>query len=297
MQPEITVSIVNTNNRDVAVQCLESIYAACPELSLEIIVVNNACEDGSSEAIRDQFPNIKIIDHPEMLGFSTNNNLAFNQASGRYLMLLNDDTIVQPGTFQIMLSYMDENPTVGVIGATLLNLDGSKQKSYDHSPHPLYDGLQPLSEILFPLPKAGSEPLEVANVSGACMMVRTEVANQVGFLDPRFDPLYSEEVDWCYRINKAGWKIIHHPGAKVIHLLGLTMNRNPVGRYERIFEKKALFFRKHHGPVAVFLYKISLFAVNIVKSIAWTILWLVRKKEASTELKIHYNMVRKALFL
>ena len=103
---------------------------------------------------------------------------------------------------------------------------------------------------------------------------------KIGYLDTRFDPLYSEEVDWCYRIWKAGWKIFHLPDAKVIHLGGATMNRHPVKRYERIFEKKALFFRKHHGIVALTLYKVSLFGINLVKSIVWATLWFLRNLPA-----------------
>jgi GT2 family glycosyltransferase len=212
-------------------------------------------------------------------------------------MLLNDDTIIKPGAFQEIISYLDGHPDVGVVGASLLNLDGTNQQCYDYSPHPIYDGFRPVSEFLLPIPKSHEKPLDVANVCGACMVVRTPIAKTVGYLDTRFDPLYSEEVDWCYRIKKAGWNIRHLPSAEVIHLAGATMNRIPIHRYERIYEKKALFFRKHYGQGAVNVYKFSLFVNNLVKAILWTLIWGFRRNAVRDEVKIHWNIVRRALYL
>jgi len=297
MLPDISISIINTNNLKFVLQCLASVYETAGNLDLEIYVVNNACTDGSTDSIRETYPRIKIIENFNKLGFSTNNNLSFAQASGRYLMLLNDDTIVNTNAFQALVEFLDSHPEAGAAGACLINPDGSPQKCYDHTPHPLYDGFQPLSEYLFPLRRNNGLPLEVANVDGACMVVRASAAKDVGYLDTSFDPLYSEEVDWCYRIRKAGWKIYHIPAAQVVHFGGMTMNRAPIGRYERIFEKKALFFRKHYGKWAVGAYKVSLFGANLAKSIIWGILWGLGKKAAKNEVKIHWNMVRRALFL
>lgn len=296
-QPDISISIVNTNNREVVLQCLASVFETSSDLDLEVIVVNNACTDGSTQAIATRYPQVRLIEHSQMLGFSTNNNLAFAQACGRYLMLLNDDTIVQPGAFQAMVAFMDSHPEAGVVGALLLNADGSFQKCYDHNPHPLYDGLQPLSEYLFPLPPSHGLPLQVGTVHGACLMVRRSAAETIGYLDTRFDPLYSEETDWCFRFRKAGWKVYHLPAARVIHLEAKTMNRAPVKRYERIFEKKAVFFRKHYGWGTVALYKTCLFGINLAKALVWSLLWGTGKKSADDEAKIHWNMVRRALFL
>lgn len=296
-RPDITVSIVNTNNRELVLQCLTSLYTTAGVLNLEVFVVNNACIDGSTDAILRKFPQVKIIEHSEMLGFSTNNNLVFSQAKGRYLMLLNDDTIICPGAFQTMVTYMDLHPDTGVVGANLLNVDGTMQACYSHSPHPLYEGLQPLSEILYPLPMSKGMPLEVANVCGACMLVRASVVSEIGYLDPLFDPLYSEEIDWCFRFKKSGWKVYHLPEAQVIHLEGTTMNRSPIGRYERIFEKKAIFYRKHYGWGTLAVYKTTLLLSNLIKSIAWGILWGMGKKDAGLEVKTHWNMARRALFI
>jgi GT2 family glycosyltransferase len=297
MQLDISISIINTNNRDITLQCLRSIYETAGDLNLEVFVVNNYCQDDSNEAIRAGFPQVKTIDNDRILGFSTNNNLVFSQANGRNLLLLNDDTILRPGSLQKMLTFMDKYSDVGVVGANLINPDESSQKSYDRSPHPLYDGLQPISEWLVPLPSSNGAPLEVGYVCGACMLVRGEAAKKVGLLDTSFDPLYSEEVDWCFRIQKAGWKIYHLPEALVVHFGGSTMNRMPTNRYQRIFEKKALFFRKHYSPTAVAIYKSSLLSINLIKVVIWGILALFGKSGARAEIEIHWNMVRCSLLL
>jgi GT2 family glycosyltransferase len=297
MQPDITISIVNTNNRDMTIHCLESVFSTQGDLQIEVVVVNNACTDGSSDAIQKAYPQVKILENEKKLGFSTNNNLALNQACGRYLMLLNDDTIVQKNAFQTMVSFMDTHPEAGAIGANLLNPDLTFQFCFDYAPSPLYEGLRPFSERLRPLPQSHGRPLEVANVCGACMLVRSSVANRIGLLDTQFDPIYSEEVDWCHRITKAGWKIFHLPDARVIHIGSATMNKLSVRRYEQVFEKKALFFRKHYGLPSVLIYKLSLFANNFAKAGYWGILRLIGKSGADGEFQTHWNMARRALFL
>lgn len=297
MQPDISISIINSNNRDIVLHCLGSIYETSKDLQLEIFVVNNACKDGSVEALHKYYPQVCLINHAEMLGFSTNNNLVLAQSKGRYLMLLNDDTIIMPGAFQAMVDFLDHHLEVGIVGANLINSDGSPQQCYFYSPNPFYDGLQPISERLFPLPPSHGKPLNVASVHGACLMARASAIEKIGLLDTRFDPLYSEEVDLCFRFRKAGWKIYHLPDAKVVHLGGSTMNRMPIKRYERIFEKKAIFFRKHYGKAVVAVYKLCLFMNNLIKSAAWAILWGLRKEQAKDELLVHWNMTQRALFI
>lgn len=295
LQPDISIAMINTNNREIALQCLESVFATCGDLSLQVILVNNACRDGSTQAVSERFPQVEIIEHEQMLGFSTNNNLALERAVGRYWMLLNDDTIVQPGAFQEMVQYMDQNPQAGVVGAALLNRDGTAQYCYDFVPHPLYEGLRPFSEYLQPHPASQGEPLETGFVCGACLMVRAELAKTIGLLDPRFDPLYSEEVDWCYRFFQAGWKVYHLPQAKVIHLGEVSKRRSSKERYERIYAKKAIFFRKHHGKAATRVYKATLVMTNLVKAMLWSAAWGIRRPGARNEAELHWYIVRKAV--
>lgn len=296
VQPDISISIINTNNRVIALDCLESVYATAGDLSLQVILVNNACKDGSTVAVRQRFPEVEIIEHEEMLGFSTNNNLALERAVGRYWMLLNDDTIVLPDAFQEMVAFMDENQQAGVVGAALLNKDGTAQYCYDFVPQPLYEGLRPFSEHLLPHQSSQGKQLETGFVCGACLMVRAEVARKVGVLDPRFDPLYSEEVDWCYRFKQAGWKVYHLPQARVIHLGEVSKRRSSKQRYEKIYAKKAVFFRKHRGEAVTWVYKITLVITNLAKTLLWSAAWVVRRPRARQELELHWYIARKAMF-
>lgn len=308
-KPDLSIAIINTNNREIALQCLESVFRTQGELNLEVIVVDNACTDGSAAAVRQRFPQARLVHNAQKLGFSSNNNLALTgnvegrleidqpggaRAQGRYWMLLNDDTIVQPGAFQAMLAFMDAHPQAGVVGAALLNQDSSPQACYDFTPHPLYEGLRPLSEYLFPPPKSHGQPLETGYVCGACIMARTSAIPAVGMLDTRFDPLYSEEVDWCYRFRQAGWKVYHLPQAQVIHLGEVSKRRTSLQRYERIYAKKALFFRKNMGTGALRMYKASLWLSNLIKAILWLIAWGLRRPDAQQEFAIHWNIVRRA---
>lgn len=292
-QADISVSIINTNNREVALACLESVFAQAGELALQVIVVNNACRDGSGEAIGARFSQVELIEQAEMRGFSTNNNLALGRANGRYWMLLNDDTLVQPGAFQALAAFLDGHPEAGVAGARLLNRDGSEQSCYGFSPNPLYEGLQPFSEYLVCKPKSKGQPLETGWVHGACLMVRAEAARQVGLLDTRFDPLYSEEIDWCYRFRKAGWGVFHVPTARVIHLGEVAARSMSVERYERIFAKKAVFFRKHFGEGTTRVYKACLYLANLIKAGLWLAAWGLGNPEARQEFRVHWNIVRR----
>ena len=290
--PDLSISIINTNNREIALQCLESVFATRGELNLQVIVVNNACTDSSTEAIHRCFPQVEIIEQQQISGFSTNNNLVFSRANARYLLMLNDDTIVHQDALQKMVDFMDKHPEVGVLGPKLLNKDGSWQPSFGYKPHPIYEGLSPLLEYIHPR-KYTERPLIVENVSGACMFVRSAVAQKIGYLDTQFDPIYSEEIDWCYRIVKAGFKICYLPDAAVTHLGGSTMNRVTMQRFIRIHEKKALFFRKHYSKFAVFTYKATLMVANFIKLLYWAALWGFNQNDSTEELEAHWKLIKR----
>jgi GT2 family glycosyltransferase len=295
MVRDLSISIINTDNRDQILDCLRSVYANTHHISLEVIVVDNASTDGSVEAIATEFPEVKLIRNKVRRGFSTNNNLALSQATGRYLMLLNDDTIVQPGAFDRMIEFMHIHSIVGAAGPQLLNPDGSIQQSIGFIPHPLFEAFRPVSSFLRPLNWRPVVPVPVDVISGACLLVRREVVDQVGLLDANFDPLYSEEIDWCYRIRETNWQIYYLPQAQVIHLGSQTMNRVPLHKTERLLEKKALFFRKHYGRGATWLYKLGLLASSLTKVFLWALLVLPKGETAKQKVAVHWYISRRAL--
>jgi len=293
--PDITISVIDTNNCDVTLQCLRSVFANTHRASLEVFVVDNACTDGSAEAIAAAFAQVKQIHNVHRQGFSTNNNLAFSQASGRYLLMLNDDTLVQEGALDRMVSFMDQHPDAGVVGARLLNPDGSHQPDCSYLPHPLYDAIEPLSLWLRPLHCDAQCATVIGRVCGACMMVRRTVADKVGLLDTAFDPLYCEEVDWCYRIGQAGWQVYHLPDAQVVHFGGQTMNRAPLYKLEMFYRKKALFFRKHFGARTAWTFKLGLLTATAVKLLTWALMYPFRRQRASARIAAHRHILGKVL--
>ena len=124
------------------------------------------------------------------------------------------------------------------------------------------------------------------------MVVRREVLHQVGPLDPRFDPVYSEEVDWCFRIKKGGWQVFAVPASKVVHFESVTMNRTVARKYELLLSHKAMFFRKHMGASAVHAYRACLWITTAAKVIWWSLIGLFRKrhKERST---LHWHVLKR----
>jgi GT2 family glycosyltransferase len=299
MTPDLSISIINTNNREQTLQCLRSLFANTHRVSLEVFVVDNACTDGSADAIAAEFPQVKLIRNAQKLGFSTNNNKALSQASGRYLCILNDDTIVQDGAFDALVTFMDVHPEAGACGPKLLNPDGSEQQSFDYFLMPMQEAFRPLSLWRRQLALNGDTPREVDRVIGACMVVRRQATEQVGLLDPAFDPIYTEETDWCYRIRQRGWRIYAVPNARVIHYGGQTMNRVRRAALERLYRNKTLFFRKHHGQFSAWLFKIFLMLSSIGKLLVWSVLLTrpAHRGRARDELSAHWQVCQCALFL
>ena len=296
MPPDLSVSIVNLNSRSTLLPCLEALYRTLGDLHAEVFVIDNAATDGSVAAVRQAFPQVCLIELDYVQGFSSNNNLAFTQSHGRYLLVLNNDTLLHPGALQALVGFLDAHPQAAVAGAQLLDADGGPQYSYDFAPSPLYEGLRPLSERLHPLPRPnGAGPMEVETVPAACMLVRALAAQQVGYFDVAFDPWYSEDTDWCYRFRQAGWGVFFVPAARVTHFGEVNQRRFSPQRYEVIHRQKARYFRKHHGPMAAWTYKIALFVSNLAKLLGWSLAWLLRRPHAAVKVKIHAMMVRRCL--
>lgn len=294
-QPDLTISIVSANNLDLLLPCLQSIVDTTHNSSLEIWVVDNASKDGTAAAVEAAFPEIKVIHNESRQGFSTNNNLVLDKALGRYAILLNDDTLVKDGALDQMIEFMDTHLEAGAVSCAQTNPDGSWQHAFGHFPHPFIEGLWPSANWSHRLVRRQEEPFEVDWVCGAAMLVRRQILEQVGILDIAFDPIYSEEVDWCYRIKQAGWKIFVLPHAQIIHYGGQTMNRVLPQKYELLLSHKALFFRKHRGNAAARLYKVILGFSTAVKVLFWTVRGLVQRRDSGSSAKrdLHWYLLRR----
>ncbi len=295
MQPDLTVSIISANNLDLLLPCLRSVFDNTQQITLEVYVVDNASTDNTAAAVETAFPQVKVIRNEVRQGFSTNNNLMLGQGLGRYLILLNDDTLVLDGALDRLVEFMDAHPKAGVVGGFLLNPDGSFQPAFSRFPHPFVEALWAAANWSYRAARQATKPFEVDSVCGAAMLVRRPVIEQVGVLDTTFDPIYSEEVDWCYRIKQAGWQIYTLPQARVIHYGGQTMNRVMPRKYELLLSHKMLFFHKHSGIRAANLYRATLGFSTAVKLGWWMFISLLqRDRQGNKErIQLHWYLLKR----
>lgn len=221
----------------------------------EIFVVDNGSSDGSPDMLRREFPEVRLLEPGANLGFARGNEVALPQTSGKYLMLLNPDTLVMPGAFQRMVDHLEAHPEVGAVGPMLLNADGSLQPSACRFPSLLTEfyewfglrGLFPKNRLLGRMYYGykADQPFAVDWVIGACLMVRRVVHQEVGGLDPRFF-MYAEELDWCYRIRQANWRIHYLPQAQVLHYGGASAQKAQSPLLVEYFRSRHQFHQKHH---------------------------------------------------
>jgi hypothetical protein len=221
--------------------------------------------------VQEEFPQVHLILCEENRGFAHANNLAVAQTDARYIILLNPDTEVDLNAIDSLIEYMDAHSDVGALGPKLLNPDGTLQiSSY---PFPTLarefwrmfhlDTLIPYAAY----PQTmwnGNEPIEVDVVIGACLLLRREVLEQVGLLDDSYF-MYTEEVDLCYRVQQAGWRLAWIPQAKVVHYGGQSTKQVRQEMFVNLYRSKVQFFRKHYGELKTQIYKMILYAASGIR--------------------------------
>lgn len=295
---ELTVVIVSHNTRDLLRECLRSLAAAGDRVPLRVIVVDNASRDDSPAMVRREFPGVELAANPDNVGYSRAVNQALRVARGPYALVLNPDILVRPGSLDRLVSFMEEHPRAGVAGGKLLNPDGSLQHSCRtfYTLRTLLYRRTVLGKI-FPRSRVIRDHLmadwdhaaarEVDWVLGACMMVRREAIHDVGLMDERFF-LYFEDVDWCYRMNRRGWKVWYVPDAVMVHHHrresaqgGITDKRflNHLNSVFHFYDKwnRALFSLKRYrkGLGVLLLLASDFLAVNAAFFAAWCLRWLM----------------------
>ncbi|NLE44062.1 MAG: glycosyltransferase family 2 protein [Chloroflexi bacterium] len=260
---QLAIVIVSWNVCALLRACLASLYADLEgsTTEAEVWVVDNASDDGTPEIVAREFPRCRLIASTDNLGFVAGNNLALSriqQGQDRVdaVWFLNPDTRVLPGATSALLHSLTLNEDVGVVGARLLNPDGSLQHGAFRFP-----GLFQLAFELYPLPArlydtplngryssklyANDAAFAVDHPLGASMMVRGAAIEDVGPWDERFH-MYCEEIDWCWRMRKAGWRALCVPTARVIHYGGQSSSQVPVASFIRLWTSRALLYRRHH---------------------------------------------------
>lgn len=258
MTPLLSICIVNWNTKSDLEQALSSVVQADSDLPVEVIVLDNASTDGSAEMVEARFPAARLIRSEENLGFARGYNRAAAAAGGRYLLLLNPDTVTRPAALRALVAFLRSHPDAGAAGPRLLNRDGSLQYSCRRFPRPLAALFRntPLGR-LFPRNRYTREYLmtdwdhEVARpvdwISGAAMCLPREVWDQVGGFDEGFF-MYAEDMDWCLRARRAGWGIFYVPQAIVMHCVGRSSDQVPVRMVIQFHRSMVRFYLKHHAP-------------------------------------------------
>jgi hypothetical protein len=252
----LSIVIVNYNTEKLLKGCLESVYAGANGTPMDIWVVDNNSHDGSVSMLKSMFPVVRVIENPANVGFSRANNAAISQSRADYILLLNPDTLIIEDAIERMIKFMNEHPDVGIAGCKVLNRDGTLQLACRRSiPTPKVafyrltglSRLFPKSEVIAKYNMTYESPEhthEVDAVSGAFLMIRRKVVEEIGLLDERFF-MYGEELDWCLRAKRAGWAVAYHPKAQIVHYKGESTKYNSRKAALEFYRAMYLFHKKH----------------------------------------------------
>ncbi|MEJ2347769.1 MAG: glycosyltransferase family 2 protein [Patescibacteria group bacterium] len=237
-KPEISIVILNYNTKSLLKDCLDSLERVKDEASFEIIVADNGSGDGSQEMIKKDFKWVKLVENNANLGFAAGNNRAKDSCRGNYVLFLNTDTIVKKGALKETLNYLKKNKKVAAVSCRVELVNGELDKDTRRSFPTPWVSLTHLAlhlDRIFPKSKLfakywyGYIPDDVTHevdvLQGAFFLVRKKVLDDVGWFDEDYF-LDGEDIDLCWKIKKAGWKLIYYSKVKIIHLKGATKGKN-----------------------------------------------------------------------
>ncbi len=274
MAPTLSYCVVNTNGREFLLACLQAIERTAPAgVESEVLVLDNASDDGSAQAVRDLGRDIRLIELDRRSGKAANDSTLLREARGRYCLLLNEDSELQPGAVEALVGALDADPGAAVAGAQLLN--------FDRNPVPCawrFPGVgTALAGALFlhrPLTvqSKGNVTREVDWAQSSAMLVRREAAEGVGYLDPDFF-VYYDECDFCRRLADAGWRRLYVPTASAIHHDQLATDLAAgLPRIVEFHRNRDLYMQKHHSRVAAFAVRVLTAWFYAVRAVAALVL-------------------------
>ena len=247
---DVSVSIVNTNSRDLLLGCLDSLQQSVAKSvrgSVEIVVLDNASEDGSADAVRERFPDVRLIAQEFRAGFGANHNTVIRATTGRYVYVLNEDTTSGDWGFARLVAHLDANPRVAALGPRILYPDGRHQDSAWRFPSPgvAAFGVVSLGKVGVAQSR-GAAPREVDWVMGAALVLRRDALDEVDLFDEGFF-LYSEEVDLQLRLRRAGWVVEYFPEVTIVHHESQFSAGIPERRINEMWRSRHRYWRKHHS--------------------------------------------------
>jgi GT2 family glycosyltransferase len=294
--PLISVVIVSYNTRDMTLECLRALCASTKGIASEVWLVDNASTDGSVDAVRQCFPEVRLIANDRNVGFGTANNQAMRQARGKYVLLLNTDAFVERSTISTLAACLDAHPDIAAVGPRLHNADRSLQRSCYRFPSPLrtmfenllFTAAFPNNSIVGDLRNWPHDAeRDVDFVIGACVLFRHSVLKTIGLFDEEFF-MYAEETDLFYRLKKAGHRTVFVPTAQCTHLGGGSGNEQSSRVFCEFRRGQEKFFRKHYGLLGLMWYRFWMVFGAGLRIFLFGILALLRparKSSATRELR------------
>ena len=278
MTTDLSIVIVNWNTHDLLRACLAALPAAVGGLSYEVVVVDNGSTDGSTAMVGRDFPEVLLLEPGENLGFARANNLAFARIGGEAVVLLNPDTVCQPGSLRTLRDCVRTEPDSAAAGPLLLDADGAPTITYGNFPAARYhwlallgrfrSWLPPLRDQYFTFVPSVDEPTRpVDYVAGACLLIPRSILDELGPLDERYF-MYFEETDWCWRARQSGRRVIFCRGSRVHHFEGRSAAR--VSGFSRAQFQKSyrLFIAKNYGDRRVRAFRLAQFCEYAAKALA-----------------------------
>lgn len=271
---------------------------------MQIYVVDNNSEDGSVEIIKNAFPQVKLIENKTNIGFAQANNQAISQAKGRYVLILNPDTLFLDASLKKMVDFIDNHPEIGMIGPKLLNSDKETIQYWCARKLPnLLDVFFEYTKLskLFPHNRLFGRHLmsywdhndshAVECISGACMLIRNEVLEMVGSFDENY-PLFTEDTDLCHRIHTANWKIFYFAEAQIMHFGGQSTSKLRGPSTIKSVQGTYRYFSKYYNIPSVIMLWLLILSASIAKVIAWAFLLLIVKdrKTAFNQIKTYMKI-------
>lgn len=299
---DVSIIIVNWNTKELLQDCLKSVYERAGDVDYEIIVIDNASTDGSAEMVKKDFQRVVLIENMENRGFAMANNQGMAVAKGRYVLLLNSDTIVLDESIANTVRFADAHPQAGVIGCQVLNPDGTVQPTCFMFPS-ILNMLLSSTHLYKLLPKSRffgrehmtwwdrSDMRQVDVVTGCFMLVRREAIEKVGMMDERFF-IYGEETDWCYRFKKNGWLAVFTPTTEIIHYSGASTKQRRTEMLLQLWGSTLLFFKKHKNPL-IYATACFLVAAFLILRVPY---WLGRAICSINDRPDHLRTVRTYIF-
>jgi GT2 family glycosyltransferase len=292
---DMSIVLVCWNNKAYLDPCLKSLYEGGLKSSFDVIVVDNGSTDGSQQMLAEKYPDVMLIQNERNVGLGKASNQGIEATNGRYVLLLNNDTLVNGPALDVLVEYLDAHPEAGATAGKLLNPDNSFQSGFAPFSTLLEEFLivTHIGEMLWPgYPSHGdsNEIKETGWMSSACLLVRRAALDQIGLLDENYF-IYGDEADLQYRLNKAGWKVVFLPNSSIIHFGGRSMDRWK--RRKMVYRGKMMFYRKNYGFLSTLLLRLLFFIMSLLKLLVWCVGFLVpsRNDQAKKELRSNLDVM------